>query len=795
MKLLKRILLLLLVIAVAMYLSKLGYETYQKPVLEGTIESSEINSETTVYFDEYGIPHIYGSNELDALTALGYVHAQDRLWQMELLRRIAPGRLSEILGEPTVETDTFFANIGIDEASEKAIQALDKNGEAYLKAQAYLNGVNDFLKNGATPIEFTLLGVEPEPFTIKDSYNILGYMAFSFAMAHKTDPLLTALHQKLGMEYMSDLPIDINPETTLIKTTKKESETYAKTVASIHNALNNSPMPPFIGSNSWVIGPEKTASGKVILANDPHIGFAQPAVWYEAHIEVPNYSMYGYYMAGIPFPLLGHNKNLAYGITMFENDDIDFYREELHPSDSTKYRFKEEYFDFDTSEKTIKVKDADPIQITVRKTNHGPVINSNVETISEESPISMSWVFTKYESHVLEALHQISIATNKEEFKKGVSLIHAPGLNMMYGDATGNIGWWAAGKLYTFNEHVNPKFILDGASGNDEPIEVLDFGQNPTAQNPPWHYVYSANNQPDSIAGMLYPGYYLPEDRAKRIVELLDPKNNWTKEDVQLMINDHVSAVAPNNVAQIIASIEQKDLNSKEKEALEILKSWDGSNAEDNIASTIYSKWLYQYLELTFQDEMGEEYFQQFLKTHLVKRTVAHVLKNDTSIWWDNSKTEIVETKDDILLLSFKKSVHLLLNQFGENQSTWMWGKVHTLEHQHPIGSQAVLQSIFNVGPFPMKGAKEVIDNRGYDYSNTGLYQIKSGPSTRRVIDFSDIENSVSILPTGQSGNPFSPHYQDQAAMFNAGQFRKMKMNKEEILDNSTKLIFLPTNE
>ena len=795
MKLLKRILLILLILAVALFLSKWGYENYQKPVLEGTIKSSEINSETTVYFDEYGIPHIYGSNELDALTALGYVHAQDRLWQMELLRRIAPGRLSEILGEATIETDKFFVTLGIEEASEKAIEALDKNSEAYKKAQAYLNGVNDFMTNGATPVEYTILGVQPEPFTIKDTYNIIGYMAFSFAMAHKTDPLLTALHQKLGMEYLVDLPVDVDPSTTLIKTTNTDTKQYTEVIAKVHKALNASPIPAFIGSNSWVIGPDKTTSGKVILANDPHIGFAQPAVWYEAHVDCPDYSMYGYYMAGIPFPLLGHNKNLAYGITMFENDDIDFYREELHPSESKKYRFKEEYFDFDISEKTIKVKDAEPIQITIRKTNHGPVVNDNVETISEESPISMSWVFTKYESHVLEALHQISRSSNMDEFKEGVSLIHAPGLNMMYGDAKGNIGWWAAGKLYKFREHVNPKFILDGASGEDEPIEFLDFEANPTAQNPKWNYVYSANNQPDTIADILYPGYYLPEDRAKRIVELLEPKNDWTSKDVQLMINDHVSAVAPENIAEVIANIDEKDLNAIEKSAFDILKSWDGSNTEKDIAPVIYSKWLYQYLELTFADEMGSDLFEQFLKTHLVKRTVAHVLKNDNSIWWENIDTEETETKADILLSSFKKSVHLLINQFGEDITSWNWGKVHTLEHQHPIGSQAALRSTFNVGPFPMKGAKEVIDNRGYDYSNSGLYEIKSGPSTRRVIDFSDIENSVSILPTGQSGNPFSPHYQDQAEMYNKGQFRKMKMNKKEIIDNSTKLIFLPNNE
>ncbi|MDP3352687.1 MAG: penicillin acylase family protein, partial [Flavobacteriaceae bacterium] len=304
----------------------------QKPTYEGQLQLIGIENETSVYFDEYGIPHIYADTEVDAMIALGYVHAQERLWQMELLRRIAPGKLSEIFGEDMLETDRFFTTLGIEEATEKTIATIDTKSKSYLLAQAYLKGINQFVDNGATPIEYLLLGLEKKHFEIKDIYNTLGFMSFSFAMAQKTDPLLTVLHQKLGNSYMNELQLGTNPNSTTIKSSNETLNNIANVA---HQIFEKTPISPFIGSNSWVIGKEKTQQKKVIFANDPHIGFSQPAVWYEAHITTPQHEIYGFYIAGAPFPLLGHNHNYAYGLTMFENDDIDFYQEETHPTDST----------------------------------------------------------------------------------------------------------------------------------------------------------------------------------------------------------------------------------------------------------------------------------------------------------------------------------------------------------------------------------------------------------------------------------------------------------------------------
>jgi len=793
MRIFKKILLIIGVLIALILIGGWLYFNSLKPDYSGDITLSNMENETSVYFDDYGIPHIYAQNQYDATTALGYVHAQDRLWQMELMRRIAPGRLSEIFGKDMLKNDQFFVSLGIEEASRKSMEKLDKNGEVYKLATAYLNGVNQFIENGPTPIEFTLIGIEKEPYQLNDIYNILGYMSFSFAMAQKTDPLLSILKEKLGDDYLKELNIEIGPNTTFIKNSKENLEGYSAMVSSVNEVMEKSPISPFIGSNSWVVSPKKTTSGKVLFANDPHIGYSQPAVWYEAHIVTPDYEMYGYHLAGVPFPLLGHNRNYAYGLTMFENDDIDFYKEENDPTDNTKYKTPTGFETYKTVSKTIKVKDADDLTITVRSSRHGPIMNDVLDAITQKAPVSMSWIYTKFDVEILEALYTISRATDIKDVKKGASMIHAPGLNIMYGDAKGNVAWWAAGQLFKLKPGVNRNFILNGPSGEDDPIEYLDFRENPMAENPPWNYVYSANNQPDTIANILYPGYYVPEDRAKRIVQLLEPKNNWNKQSMSAMINDVTSSVAPSIVKEFAENMDYYSFSKSEQKAINVLQLWDGSNTIDQVAPTIYNKWIYLYLKNTFEDEMGTKLFTQFMATHLSKRVIAEQIEKDSSIWWDNITTKNkTETKKEILSKSLVEAVASLEKQLGSDIKAWNWGKVHTLEHPHPLGKVAALKNYFNVGPFPIKGAREVIDNRGYDFTDSGLYAVNAGPSTRRIIDFSDIENSISILPTGQSGNPFSKHYKDQAEMYNNGEFRKMKLNEEEIKKVSTKLTISP---
>ena len=793
MKILKKVLIVLLSLVIVLVVTAFIYGFYLKPKYEGELQLKNIQKETTVYFDEFGVPHIYAATSKDAMVALGYVHAQDRLWQMELMRRIAPGRLSAIFGSVALKSDKFFAGLGIEEASAKAIASLDKNSPQYQLTMSYLDGINQYLDEGKTPVEFTVLGIKKEKFTIKDVYNIFGYMSFSFAIAQKSDPLMTDIRNKYGMDYLKDFGLDGSFNTTKIKNAKDRPQEYAvisKTVASL---LDKSPVSPFIGSNSWVIAPKKTKNGKVIFANDPHIGFSQPGTWYEAHIVTPDFELYGSYLAGTPYPLLGHNREYAYGLTMFENDDVDFYQEENNPKNSNLYKTPDGFTAYEMRKTTIKVKDSSDVVLNVKITRHGPVVNDLIDGLHKDKPVAMSWIYTQQPIQILEAVYQLSHAKGISDFQKGVSLIAAPGLNVMYGDAKGNVAWWATGKLYKHNEGVNPNFVLDGASGNDDIKQYLDFSKNPSAENPSWNYVYSANNQPEAIDGFLYPGYYLPEDRAKRITQLLDKKSNWDKIAVGTMIFDNTSAVAPNVVKNLISNIDQKSLSENEKEAFVVLKKWKGSNNLTDVAPTIYNKWIFNYLKNTFEDELGAQDFRQFLGTHIVKQIIAKQIANDKSLWWDDVNTKnIKETRSQIISKSFKESIVALEKQLGNTVSDWTWNKVHTVEHEHPLGKVAALRRIFNVGPFEVSGSTEVINNLFFDFTGDGNYKVKGGPSTRRIVDFSDIENSWSILPTGQSGNPLSSHYSDQAELYNSGKFRRMMLNKQEIVRTSTKLVFMP---
>ena len=784
-KIIKIVFLVCVLVFVAAWLySRTLYPTY-----EGELSLENLSENVTVHFDENGVPHINAETQKDAYTALGYVHAQDRLWQMELIRRIAPGRLSEIFGDKLVETDVFFAGLGLVEDANESIAKIDINSEAYKLTMAYLDGVNQFVEEGATPIEYNLIGLEKTKFTVNDVYNVFGYMSFSFAIAQKTDPLLQEIKEKLGDNYLAELEIPVYSNTALLKSEKNPivKASFAKAMTAMYEQL---PISPFIGSNSWVIAADKTKNGKVIFANDPHIGFSQPSVWYQSHIKTPDYEMYGYSLALTPFPLLGHNRDYAYGLTMFENDDVDFYIEKNNPENLNEYETPTGFSTYKTVQKTIKIKDAPDTTFTVKISRHGPIMNNLLKQIDDQRPIAMQWIYKKTDNQIIDVGYQISHAKSLHDFKEGAKLLHAPGLNMMYGDAKDNIAWIASGKLYKYRDSINTKLYLDGASGKDEILSYIDFEDNPQSINPASNYVYSSNNQPDTIAGVLYPGYYLPEDRGQRIEQLLEVKNDWTQEDVQQMIFDVTSPVVPQVIANLVASLKTENFTKNEQEALQNLKDWNGEYKKEDTAPTIYNRFLYEFLEGTFKDELGES-FPMFMQTPLMKKMIAVQAKKAVSVWFDDVTTEPKETKSDIVQRSFINAISFLENQLGDTVSLWSWSKVISVEHGHALAAGGeTLRKIFNVGPFSMDGGNEVINNQLFTLNETGIYKVKAGPSTRRVIDFSNIENSVSILPTGQSGNVFSKHYKDQAQKYVNGEFVKTMLNKDEIERSKNVLIF-----
>jgi penicillin amidase len=791
MKLLKRIVIALFSVLLLIFIGGWIYIQTLKPKYNGELSIEALAEEVVVHYDDIGVPHIKAKSQEDAYLALGYLHAQERLWQMELIRRIAPGRLSEILGKDMLQTDMFFSGLGIEEAGLMAIENIDKSNQSFILAQKYLDGVNQFIENGTTPLEFTMLGIEKETYTIKDIYNVYGYMAFSFAIAHKTDPLLTDIKERLGADYLNEFlsssnqnltlnPIEINP----IKANLSQA---------VNDIMETLPVSSFMGSNSWVIGPEKTKNGKVIFENDPHISYAQPSVWYQNHIKTPNYEMYGFNIALMPFPLLGHNRQYAYGLTMFANDDLNFYTEENHPDNPLQFKTSDGYKPYDLIEKNIQIKDEPDTTFVVKVSQHGPIMNDLIDHIEEDRPIAMYWIYTQLENLILDINYGISHATSLKDFKKAAEQLHAPGLNMMYGDAEDNIAWFASAKLYELRDSLSTKTYLDGTTGDDEILSFLPFEDNPQAINPSHHYVYSANHQPDSINGKLYPGYYQPQDRSKRIVELLEEKDDFTKEDVAKMSYDVTSAEVTNIIKQLTKHIELSDLSKIEEDALLVLKNWDAKYSKTAVAPTIFNRFLFEFLSSTYQDEMGDR-FQLFINSQLQDQVLLAQIKNENSVWWDNVSTvNNEETREEIIQTSYKEAIAFLQNQLGDDLKAWHWKRVISVEHEHAFGKVGgLLRSFFNVGPFETIGGNEVINNQIFKLDSTGIYKVTSGPSTRRIVDFSDVENSLSILPTGQSGNVFSKHYKDQSQSYLDGDFFKMLINTSEIETLNNVLVLKP---
>ena len=380
-----------------------------------------------------------------------------------------------------------------------------------------------------------------------------------------------------------------------------------------------------------------------------------------------------------------------------------------------------------------------------------------------------------------------------EDVKKGASMINSPGLNMMYGDVDGNIAWWTTAKLWQRPEGQSGKLFLDGSDPTQEPLGFLPFEMNPHAENPPSGYVYSANNQPEGMDGSLYPGYYVPENRAKRIVELINAEDDWTVEKMKTMITDVHASEDLHISKMLIPLLMESELTENELSILSLMKNWDGNYDMDSQGAVIIQKWIYLIQKFAFEDEMGKELFDTYMGTHLQKRSIRAFIENDSSIWWNDVNTEDFENRNNIVAKAFSQTAKELEVQFGNNRDNWIWSSVHSVEHPHPFGENENLRKYFNVGPIPLKGGNEVINNIGFTPDSSGYYKATFGPAMRRIIDLGQIQKSWSVLPTGQSGNVLSEHYSDQARMYAKGEFRWQLMDKADIEENQkSKLLLKP---
>lgn len=772
---------MLLVIAAA---GAAWYIHSKQPQRSSTQTLTQLGAQVTVRYDERGVPHIKAENETDLYRALGYVHAQDRLFQMEMVRRLAQGELAEVLGPKLAEVDRLFRTLGIRDHARATVAKMDRQSPSVKVLLAYLDGINQYQASHPTPIEFDLLGIPKRPFTPQDTVAVSGYLAYSFAATLRTEPALTVVRDKLGADYLKVFDLDWHPQGVVPSgtTTAMNTRDWHKLdqLAQLsHHALEAAGLPQFEGSNAWAISGSRTASGKPVLAGDPHIGYSAPSVWYEAHLSAPGFELYGHHQALNPAALLGHNTQFGWSLTMFQNDDMDLIAEKVNPANPNQIWYHGQWVEMQSREETIQVKGAAPIKLTLRRSPHGPIITDAFKDSLGSTPVAMWWAFLETENPILDAFYELNRADTLDKARAAASKIHAPGLNVVWANAAGDIGWWAAAKLPIRPDHINPSFILDGSTADADKPGFYRFSDNPQEENPARGYIVSANHQPASAVPV--PGYYNLPDRAQRLnARLQDGTIKWdikASESVQL---DSQTGYGPRVLKPLLPLLNEIVTDASERTLLDGLAKWDGQHTVDSITPTLFNQLLFELARGAMADEMGEVQFKNLLGTRALDAALPRLAADADSPWWDNRNTPGVESRTDTLKLVWRATIEHLQATLGQDSAGWAWGKAHTLTHSHPLAAQKPLDKLFNIGPFAAPGGREIPNNLSGSIG-PAPWAVSYGPSTRRVIDFADASKAMGINPVGQSGVLFDAHYQDQAKTFIAGGYVPQHLSEADV--------------
>jgi len=777
-----------------------GWYIYTKqPQRSGSIALENLVSPVTVRYDERGVPHIRAENEADLYRALGYVHAQDRLFQMEMVRRLASGELAQIFGADLLDIDILFRTLGLRNHAKAVVAKMDTASPAYQSLLSYLDGVNQYQSSRPVPFEFDLLGIAPRPFTPEDTVAVAGYLAYSFAAAFKTEPVMTFIRDKLGAPYLGVFDIDWHPLGVIeplvppagaVATRKDLDWESLERLSHVSQKVQNlGGLALFQGSNAWVIGGSRTASGKPMLAGDPHIKFSLPAVWYEAHLSMPGFELYGHFHALSPAAFLGHNMDFGWSITMFGNDDIDLVAEQVNPDNQNEVWYGNQWVTMAQREELIEVKGAADETLLVRTGPHGPIINEAFSV--GKAPVSLWWTFLVTENRMLDAFYALNRADTREKVRSVAALVSAPGINIVWANSGGDIGWWAAGKLPQRPPGVNPVFVLDAAKGEAEKPGFYHFNFNPQEENPARGYIVSANHQPKPLSGVPVPGYYMLPDRAQRLTDALrNPDRVWDLAAVKALQLDTGNGYAKRVLTPLLPILESVVTDPVDKAFLEPLQKWDGDYTRDSIAATIFSQFSYELAKAVFVDEIGPARLESLLKTPALDHALPILAADDKSPWWNNVKTQAPETRYETTRVAWLATLEHLRNRYGSSLLEWRWDHAHTLTHAHPMGSQVPFNWLFNVGPFGVPGGRETPNNLSGPVG-PAPWAVAFGPSTRRVIDFANAAQAQGINPLGQSGVLFDRHYADQAKDFVAGLYQPQHLREQEVAANTRSVLRL----
>ncbi len=782
-----RILVFIVVLLVCGLTAGWFYAKSRVPAYHGNQHLSHLSDSVVVTFDTHGIPHIKASSAEDAYRALGYVMAAERLFQMELIRRVGKGELAEVIGKDALESDLFFRTIGVGRHAQRSANDLlqSSNTEALNECIAFLEGINTFIQHGKKPLEFQLAGIPMREFELDDIYTIAGYIAWSFALAVQTDLLATELQERHGNDWLNNTSLhghQLPPFHPVC------NELPTDGFINFPDFLGNAGIPAFTGSNAWAVAPSKTKAGKAMLCNDTHIGFGIPQVWYEAAIEFPGMHFYGNFLPGIPYALVGHSKRHAWGLTMFENDDIDFYRETIE--DNERVVFESGNYPLGKHGERINVKGEAPIEIEIRTTRNGPILNDAVSVLADLPPVAMHWEYVRGRNRLLEAFRRMGRASSLDRFQSAVEQIHAPGLNVVYADVEDNIAWWACARLPIRPEGVNSKTVLDGSTTDQNSLGYYPFEFNPQCVNPESGFVYSANEQPDAVDSVFVPGYYVPPTRSKRIAQLLESENQWTVDKMQNMLFDVVNEDDAQIAALWVASLSGVfDENSLEQQCLNVLSQWQGSYAINEAAPVVFQSTQVSLMQHALKDKMSAGQFDRMRKTHWFRRLMIEMLLDPTHHLWDNTQTAEHEQLQDHLPEVFSSNVKRLAETNGSTPSRWQWGAVHAYAPQHPFKDIPFIGRWLSGKSMPAPGSNETISQFGFTPTTETVTPARYGAQMRIIVDFVAPENSISVAPFGQSGHRLSPYFSDQAELYVSGMFRPQNMTETQ---QKKQLVFFP---
>ena len=813
------------------------------PKIDGEIQLEGLNAPVDIYRDKMGIAHIYATTSHDLFFAQGYVHAQERFWQMDFYRHVGEGRTAEMFGKSSLDTDKFLTTLGWRKKSEEEYQTFTDQSKTILSA--YADGVNMYLKTHdgeAVSLEYSILKLLSPDYKI-EPWTPLNTLAWAKALAwdlranmdddiQRAILLKTLTPEQLKVvypPYPSDHPVIINHigEGT---STKLPSQPFAfdipdQTLATLqHNVslLDNllGPLSDEVGSNSWVVSGNLSATGKPLLANDPHLGIAMPSIWYQVDMhcmpkseECP-YEFAGFSLAGAPGIVLGHNDRIAWGFTFSYEDVMDLFIEKVNPDNPNQYEVNGKWVDFETSKETIKVVGGDPLDITVRSTRHGPVISDVFGPLKDQGDpkdkefvpfkeragialperyvIALSWAALQT-GDPLEAVWGLNRAQNWDEFRKAASIFHTPGQNLLYADVDGNIGYQTSGDI-PIRKKGDGTLPVPGWTGEYDWAGYIPFEELPYTVNPAEGYIVSAN---EKIPPSDYP-HFISYDwdygfRAQRILDMI--KNTPGKIDIayfQKMQGDNYDASAATYVP-LLLQLNPKFEKQNDAIAFDLLKNWDFQANADSSSAAVYETFWRHLLQNTFDDDLPKQYWPSGGDRWF---EVMRELPADSSFWDDKSTPNVVETREDILKKSFSDGVTELEKTLGKDPSKWKWGELHTANfHNGSLGESGVglIEDLFNRNGFLVGGGASIVNATAWDA--TEGYQVTSLPSMRAIYDLSNFSNSLTVHTTGQSGHAYHTHYIDMATMWANIQYYPMLWDQEAVTSQAEGHLVLSPSE